>query len=116
MAGGNQRSEQVAKHGVDVFLEQMREMNGKSVDLSHWSFYWAFDVTFEWAFGNRFGYMETKSDLNGMIGSFKTAVRGAAMIGQIPQWCPWTLESAAFMNFFQRLQGFKDPTQILIQV
>lgn len=102
------------QHSIDVFAKQMRSIQGQSIDMSYWAFFWAFDVTFALVFGCHYGYMESQSDCNRWIYTFKTITSGAAMLGQVPEWCSWTLANDAFMTFMRRFQSFPDPTQEFI--
>lgn len=103
-------------NSVRLFEKNMRDMAGQSLDISYWSFYWSFDITFSIIFGCHFGYMDSRSDFNGWIYSFKTITSYGAMLGQIPELCPWTLGSNRVMSFLRRFQTFPDPTQEFIMV
>jgi hypothetical protein len=104
------------EHSVDVFIKQMEVAKSTSIDFSNWTFYWAFDMTYALVFGDHFGYMSSRKDFNGMILSFKTIVRSAAVLGQVPQWCPSTLANEKFMGFCRSFRGFPDPTIQLLEV
>lgn len=104
------------EYSVSYFMQQMDMMNGQSVDLSNWTFYWAFDMTFALVFGDQFGYMASSADFNKLIGSFKTSVRTAAVLGQVPEWCSATLANERFMRFCRSFLGFPDPTIQLLEV
>ncbi|CAG8961580.1 hypothetical protein HYFRA_00006114 [Hymenoscyphus fraxineus] len=99
------------KESVDVFVQEMKGKVGESLDISYWAFYWSFDVTFALIFGCHFGYMRSHSDFNRWIYTFKTITSYAAMLGQIPEWCSWTLANDGVMSFARRFQTFPDPTQ-----
>jgi hypothetical protein len=100
---------------ADEFVQQMRNSQGEIIDLSYWSFFWSFDLTFDLIFGSSFGYMRQRQDCNRWIYTFKTITSGGAILGQIPEWCEWTLASDRFMKFMRRFQSFPDPTQEFIQ-
>lgn len=103
-------------YSVDVFVDQMATAQGNTVDISNWTFYWAFDMTSALVFGDHFGYMSSGSDFNRMISSFKTIVRAAAVLGQVPQWCSATLANEKFMKFCRSFRSFPDPTIQLLEV
>ncbi|KAL5381788.1 hypothetical protein DPSP01_006971 [Paraphaeosphaeria sporulosa] len=102
-------------YSVDVFIEQTKAAKGDSIDFSSWTFYWAFDMTYALVFGDHFGYMASRKDFNGMVSSFKTIVRSAAVLGQVPQWCPATLANKTFMGFCRSFRSFPDPTIQLLE-
>ncbi|KAF4624126.1 hypothetical protein G7Y89_g14047 [Cudoniella acicularis] len=58
--------------------------------------------------------MKSHSDFNGWIYSFKTITGFAAILGQIPEVCPFTLGNDTVMSFLRRFQTFPDPTQQFI--
>lgn len=67
-------------------------------------------------FGEPFGFMDSRSDFNGMIDAFTRIARYAALLGQVPQWCPFFLGNNRFMTFMRRFQTFPDPTQLFLKV
>lgn len=75
------------QHSIDVFIKQIRASQGESIDLSYWSSFWSFDITFALVFGPHYGYMERRSDCNKWVYTFKTITAGTAILGQIPEWC-----------------------------
>ncbi|KAH6663754.1 cytochrome P450 [Halenospora varia] len=99
------------KESVEIFVQQMDLLAGQSLDISYWAFYWSFDVTFSLIFGCEFGYMKSQSDFNGWIFSFKTITGYAAMLGQIPEICAFTLGNDRVMSFMRKFQTFPNPTQ-----
>ncbi|KAI0478576.1 cytochrome P450 [Xylariaceae sp. FL0804] len=102
------------KNSIEIFIQQMKNSQGDSVDLSYWSFYWSFDITFALIFGEPYGYMTRRVDFNGWIYTFKTITSFAAILGQIPEACSWTLANETVMRFLRRFQSFPDPTQDFI--
>jgi hypothetical protein len=101
---------------VAFFNHQMSTMQEQAVNFSDWAFYWAFDITHVLVFGGYFGFMESKSDFNGFVHAFKTIIRPAAVLGQVPQWCRSTLANNTFMTFLRRLPSFPDPIVLLLDV
>ena len=104
------------QQSVDAFVKQMRISKGQSIDLSYWSFFWSFDITYALLFGSHYGYMESRADVNHWIYTFKNITSYAAIIGQKPEWCKWTLANQKVMSFLQLLQPFPDPVSQFIQV
>ncbi|KAI0197963.1 cytochrome P450 [Astrocystis sublimbata] len=99
------------KESIDTFVGQMMESQEESVDLSYWSFFWSFDITFALIFGVPYGYMKNRADWNQWIYTFKTITGFAAILGQTPEWCSWTLANDRVMGFLRHFQTFPDPTQ-----
>jgi Cytochrome P450 len=104
------------KQSVDKFVRCMHDTKGQSVDFFSWPFFWAFDMTFAMLFGSHFGFMESRSDFNGMIDSFTRVVRPAALLGQVPEWCPFFLGNNTFMTTMRKFKDFPDPTQVFLAV
>ncbi|KAL9619347.1 MAG: hypothetical protein Q9160_006027 [Pyrenula sp. 1 TL-2023] len=104
------------ERSVDTFIQCMRQSEGQSIDFTIWPWYWAFDLTYAILFGSYFGFMDSRSDFNGMIDSFTKIVRPAVLLGQIPQWVPLSLGNNAFMTFMRKFQTFPDPTQEFLKV
>lgn len=60
--------------------------------------------------------MESREDCNKWIYTFKTITRYATILGQVPEWCSWTLANDAVMNFMRRFQTIPDPTEQVLGV
>lgn len=94
----------------------MEDRQGCSIDISYWSFHWSFDLTFALLFGSHYGFMAGGTDCNKWVYKSKKITEYAILLGQIPQWCSWTLASQTFMSFIRRFQLLPDPTQSLVEV
>lgn len=73
-------------------------------------------MTFAIMFGIHFGFMESRSDTNRMIDSFIRVTRGAALLGQVPEWCPLFLGNNTFMTMMRKFKNFPDPTQVFFEL
>ena len=105
------------KQSVDTFVNCMRDTKGQPVEFFTWPFYWGLDMTFAIMFGGHYGFMESRSDFNGMIGAFIKVCRYAALLGQVPQWCPILLGNQTFMSTMKKwIPNFPDPTQSFLVV
>ena len=105
------------EQSVERFVGCMQDMQGKSVDFFIWPFYWGLDMTFAIMFGNHFGFMDSRSDFNGMISAFIKVARYAALLGQVPEWCPILLGNQTFMSTMKKwIPNFPDPTQSFLMV
>lgn len=116
LTGCSSLFEDEIKESINVFLQQMRISANQKVDLSYWSFFWSFDITFALIFGTHYGYMSTRTDCNHWIYTFKTITGFAAILGQVPELCSWTLANGPVMNLMRRFQKFPDPTEQFIEV
>ena len=71
---------------IDVFLEQMnRNVGGKKdsdgiVDLPMWMRCYAFDVIGELTYSERHGFLESGSDVEGIVLSLRKAVRYGQLV------------------------------------
>ncbi|KAK1764032.1 cytochrome P450 [Phialemonium atrogriseum] len=70
-----------------VFLQRLNELygdTGKACDLGTWLQYYAFDVIGEMTFSKRLGFLETGSDVGGIIKDLEWRLNYFAWCGQIP--------------------------------
>ena len=104
------------ERSVDHLVEKMQDSLGMPIDFTLWPWFWAFDMTYAIMFGKHLGFIEQRNDFNQMIEGFVSSVRPAALIGQVPEWCPWTLHNPLFMSLMRRLQRYPDPTRVLLGV
>ncbi|KAJ0416229.1 cytochrome P450 [Aspergillus carlsbadensis] len=77
--------EPMADECCAMFLAAMRELQGQKMDLGVWVQWYAFDVIAAMTFQARFGFMETRTDVDGMISSIEKALMYGSIIGQIPK-------------------------------
>jgi hypothetical protein len=103
------------EESVALFVRQMEVTKDDPIDISNWAFYWAFDLTHTLVIGGHSGYMAARADYNGMVYAFKTIVRAAAGLGQVPQWCSMTLANERLMSWCRSFKGFPDPTIQLLE-
>ncbi|CAK7217942.1 hypothetical protein SCUCBS95973_003319 [Sporothrix curviconia] len=71
---------------IRVFLERMETQQAaqKTVDLGAWLQFFAFDVMGEITFSRRFGFLETASDVDGIIGDIYRFFSYGSAVGQMP--------------------------------
>ncbi|KAI1407130.1 cytochrome P450 [Hypoxylon sp. FL1857] len=115
LAGCAHLFEDEVNDSVSLFMKQMRERQGQSIDMSYWSFYWSFDLTFALLFGRHYGFMASGTDCNEWVYKSKNITDYAVLLGQRPEWCSWTLASNKFMTFIRRFQLLPDPTESLVK-
>ena len=98
---------------TEIFTSTMHEMKGQPFDLAIWLQWYAFDVIASITFQRRFGFMEEKKDIGGMIGGIDEGLSAIKILGQYPE-----LDGVAKMvfRFFLGLTGRKDPLVGFLEV
>ena len=104
------------EHSARTFIQAMHNRQEQSINFTDWTQYWAFDVTGLQTFGSYFGFMESGSDIGRLIYNFQTSIRAAVMLGQVPEWYPWTLGNNTLMRLLTRFASLPDVTGPLLQV
>ncbi|KAI5810819.1 pisatin demethylase [Pyronema omphalodes] len=66
--------------------------DGREMDLGLWLQYFAFDVIGEMTFSKRLGFLETGTDVEGVIAGIEDSLRYSALIGQMP-WLDYILRT-----------------------
>ncbi|KAI9842249.1 MAG: hypothetical protein M1837_007394 [Sclerophora amabilis] len=72
---------------VDLFVSRIKQImtpNPVALDVSAWVQYFAFDVLGEVNFSRRLGFLETGSDVDGMIHVADEMLRYVSLVGQMP--------------------------------
>lgn len=70
-------------------------------ELGNWLQFFAFDVMGTLTFSKRYGFLESGTDVSGMLGTIKTFMRSSAPMTQIP-WLDWLLRKNMVGDWFQR--------------
>jgi cytochrome P450 len=86
-----------------IFIDAMRDLEGQPIDLGAWLQWYAFDVIEAITFQRRFGSMEKREDVQGMIGGLEAGLRYGGVAGQIPWLHSWTLEDPWVGKFLAAL-------------
>ena len=102
----------------DIFVRAMRDLQGKPVDLGIWLQWYAFDVIGAITFQRRFGFMEKRQDINGMIGGIEGALKYAGIVGQIPALHGWLMGSRLVSKCLseQPFVDIPDPLRTIVKV
>jgi hypothetical protein len=74
-----------------IFTDAMMDMQGQTVDLGAWVQWYAFDVVGAISFSKRFGFMENRKDVNGVITGLEGGLMYAGVVGQVPWLHGWLL-------------------------
>lgn len=101
-----------------IFFKAMRDLEGQNIDLGVWLQWYAFDVIGCITFQRRFGFLEERRDVGGMIGDIEKVLKYAAMIGQIPEWHPYLVGNLWLSKILaaQTLVKVPDPLRTIVKV
>ena len=100
-----------------IFIEAMQDLEGQNIDLGAWLQWYAFDVIAYITFQRRFGFMEQRRDVDGMIEALDGALNYVKIIGQYPGWHPWLLGNATLVKFVKKIApGLPDPLRWFLEV
>ncbi|KAJ5990155.1 cytochrome P450 [Penicillium canescens] len=93
----------------DIFLKAMHELEGQEIDLGVWLHWWAFDGIGAITFNKRFGFLERRADIEGMIDSLKKGLLYGSLVSQVPLLHQYLLGNETFLSILKSLPGFFDP-------
>jgi hypothetical protein len=100
-----------------IFTDAMIDMQGQTVDLGAWVQWYAFDVIGAISFSKRFGFMENRKDVNGVLAGLEGGLKYAGVVGQIPWLHGWLLGNAVTRKILRILTGgVGDPIPIITTV
>ncbi|KAF9890027.1 hypothetical protein FE257_006707 [Aspergillus nanangensis] len=95
--------EPMADECAEMFLAAMQELEGQTIDFGSWLQWYAFDVIAAMTFQARFGFMEKRTDVHGMIGAIEKATVYGTVISQVPALHAWLLENDAVLWLVKKL-------------
>ncbi|KAL6252615.1 hypothetical protein RBB50_000334 [Rhinocladiella similis] len=87
-----------------IFTRAMYELQGQRLDFSEWLQWYAFDVIACITFQRRFGFMEEKKDIGGMIEAIGAAFPYMATVGQMPFLHPWLRGNRKLMVLLKKMR------------
>lgn len=90
--------EPYADECTHIFENTMLDLEGKTLDLAVWLQWYAFDVIACITFQRRFGFMEQRKDIDGMIGSLDHGLRYIGVVSQFPSWHGWLIGNRLLMS------------------
>ena len=110
--------EPLADECTSIFLDAMRDLEGKEIDLGVWLQWYAFDVIGAITFQHRFGFLEERRDIGDMIKDIETVLKYAATVGQIPEWHPYLVGNLYLFKFlgWQKVLKVPDPLRTVVRV
>lgn len=97
--------EPCADECTKIFMDAMRDLEGQCIDLSAWLQWYAFDVIGVITFQRRFGFMEKRKDVNGMIDALDKGLHYGGIVSQVPALHHWLLGNRWVAKFIA-LQPF----------
>jgi Cytochrome P450 len=109
--------EPYADECTNIFIQAMRDLEGQPIDLAAWLQWYAFDVIAYITFQRRFGFLEERRDVGGMISALDIALNYVKIIGQYPEWHPWLMGNRFMMAFIKKtLPSLPDPLASFVEV
>lgn len=110
--------ETFADECADIFVKAMTDLEGRDIDFGEWLQWYAFDVIGAITFNHRFGFMEERRDVKGMISSIDTVLPYAGIVGQVPDLHPWLVGNQRLMKFLKSIPFLElpDPLRNIVEV
>lgn len=100
---------------TQIFMDAMLDLDGESVDFSNWLQWYAFDVIGGITFQRRFGFMEQRRDVDGMIAKIDIGLQYVKILGQLPFLIPM-LQRTLMSRPIQRLNLLPDTLDRFLKV
>lgn len=99
-----------------IFEGAMRDLEGSLVDLAPWLQWYAFDVIGSITFNRRFGFLEQRKDVDGMIAGIDKGLKYVKNFGQTPSLHPYLMGNAAGRAILPKVAGIPDNMGKFIKV
>ena len=98
-----------------IFTDAMLDLEGEPLDFSKWLQWYAFDVIGSITFQRRFGFLEQRTDVDGMIGKIDIGLQYVKVLGQFPFLLP-LLQTASMNRSIQKLNVIPDTMDKFLKV
>lgn len=98
-----------------IFIDAMKDLEGQRVDLGAWLQWYAFDVIGAITFQHRFGFMEKRKDVKGMIDGLEKGLHYAGIVSQVPSLHSWMIGNV-WVGQFLGILGAPDPLRTMVEV
>ena len=110
--------EPCADECTKIFIDAMTDLEGQCVDLSSWLQWYAFDVIGAITFQRRFGFMEQRRDVDGMIDALDKGLLYGGIVSQVPALHHWLLGNRWVAKFIaaQQVIQVADPLRTIVRV
>ncbi|KAM0486999.1 hypothetical protein ACHAPX_000266 [Trichoderma viride] len=101
-----------------ILLDKLREFAHKQevVDIGPWLQWYAFDVIGAITFSQRFGCLESGSDVGGLISGIEDTLKYVGVVGQLPELHPWLIGNAKLITTIQKLVPDISPVPNIIKI
>ncbi|KAJ5328320.1 cytochrome P450 [Penicillium brevicompactum] len=109
--------EPCADECTKIFIDAMTDLEGQCVDLSSWLQWYAFDVIGAITFQRRFGFMEQRRDVDGMINALDKGLFYGGIVSQVPALHNWLLGNRWVAKFVAAQQVIRvaDPLRTIVR-
>ncbi|KAI1066927.1 hypothetical protein LB507_011384 [Fusarium sp. FIESC RH6] len=93
---------------TELFMSRLDEwaVGGKPIDLGIWLQYYAFDVVGEVNFAMKLGFLDSGSDVDGMIATIEGIIAYSAICGQVPEMHPLLLGNPLFPYLIPSMENW----------
>ena len=109
--------ETYADECTEIFIKAMRDLEGQAVDLSIWLQWYAFDVIASITFQRRFGFLEERKDVKGLIGGLDMGLKYIKNVSQFPAIHPYLMGNRRLMKFLSAaIPNLPDPLATFVDV
>lgn len=110
--------EPLADECTEIFIDAMRDLEGQRIDLGAWLQWYAFDVIGAITFQRRFGFMEKREDVLGMIAGLDSGLQYAGIVSQVPKLHGWLMGNIWVAKFLaaQPFVKVPDPLRTMVKV
>jgi hypothetical protein len=92
----------------EIFIHSMEDLAQDQIDLATWLQWYAFDVIGNITFHRRFGFMEERKDVDGMIAGIDQGLQYIKIVGQFPHLHPYLVGSTLAAVLLFRLFNVPD--------
>ncbi|UKZ66518.1 uncharacterized protein TrAtP1_007692 [Trichoderma atroviride] len=101
-----------------ILLDKLRGFADKQevVDIGPWLQWYAFDVIGAITFSQRFGCLESGSDVGGLISGIEDTLKYVGVVGQLPELHPWLIGNAKLITTIQKLFPDVSPVPNIIKI
>jgi hypothetical protein len=100
-----------------IFTDAMTDLRGQIIDLGIWMQWYAFDVIGAITFSRRYGFMENRKDIHGVIAGIDAGLAYGGLVGQIPWLHGYLLGNLTSRKILAKLTGgVGDPIPVVTQV
>jgi hypothetical protein len=97
-----------------LFMDAMKDLAGKPLDLGEWLQWYAFDVIGNITFAQTFGFLKDREDRMKVIDGLEAGTKYNTVIGQVPELHPWLLGNESLMNLLMKIPALARANPITV--